>query len=170
MASSSDNTGSAWKAFGGYNFNENFAVEASYVNFGNVTTKATATGDFSTDFINYAPGSLGVKIKGEASAVTLDAVGILKSKWHFDIFGKIGVYNAHSKLSVEATASDPSGSATASDSVSDSNTNIHIGAGTNIWFTSNIGMRLEWELFNKVTIDSSDTNISAYTASLVYHF
>lgn len=170
ISSSSDDTGSAWKLFGGYNFNDNFALEATYVDLGEVTAKSTATGTFNLGGSNTFPGSLGVKVKGESSALTLDAVGKFKPTSYIDLFAKAGLYNAQSKLTVTVTPTDSGGAYPESDSTDDSNTNLHFGLGANGWFTNNLGVRLEWEMLKNVTIAGADVDISVVSASLMYKF
>src|SRR5579864_1294846 len=49
-SASTDDSGSAWKVFGGVQFHPNFAIELAYLDLGEVTAKGHASGDFCDSF------------------------------------------------------------------------------------------------------------------------
>lgn len=173
VSDGSDDSDSAGKLFGGYHFTENFAIEASYVDLGEASARATANGLFLLDDGAggiVTEGSLGNKVTSESQAVTLDAVGLFKVGTMFDVFAKVGLFYADSKLKYSAYADFDIGSASASDSISDKSTNLHYGLGANAWFTENLGIRLEWEQFNDVEVEDAESDISLLSASILYRF
>ena len=58
IAGSTDKEDNAWKAFGGYQFNQNFAVEGGYVDLGKASVNG-ATGSGTTDSNTWHAGVVG---------------------------------------------------------------------------------------------------------------
>jgi OOP family OmpA-OmpF porin len=118
-----DDSDTGFKVFGGYSFNENFAVEVGYVDFGE------ASGDFGGD-------SFDIGISG----LTASAVGRLPVSDMFSLYGKLGFasYDVDVSFNIEGFGSG---------SVSDSDSDIIYGVGGALSF----GMfeaRLEYEALN----------------------
>ena len=90
--SSCDEKDSAWKLFGGYQFNRHFAIEASYFDYGSVSASGQT---FGVPF----------RITGDATAFGLAAVGILPIANHFSLFGKLGLL----RTEVDVTGSGAGG-------------------------------------------------------------
>ena len=116
---SCDDKDTGMKIFGGFKFNPNFGVEASWVDLGEVS-------------VSDPGGSASVEVDGFGVA----AVGMIPINPQFGIFGKLGAYMW-----------DASGGGLASGS-SDDGTDIMVGAGVNWNFTSRFGVRAEWERFD----------------------
>ena len=91
-ATSCDEEDTAWKIFGGYQFNRHLAVELGY----------TDLGEFSAS----APGA---SFTVEATAFEVSAVGMLPLGDKFSVFGRIGMYKADTDAT--ATLGALSGSA-----------------------------------------------------------
>jgi len=121
---SCDDKDTGWKLFGGYKFTPNFAVEGAWIDLGEVSA--------SDGFVT---------VTGEVDGFQIAAVGIFPINPQFGIFGKVGAY----MWDVSATASAPG---FASASASDDGTDIMFGAGVSWNFTSNFGLRAEWERFD----------------------
>ncbi len=117
--SSCDDEDTGLKIFGGYKFNQNFAVEGMWADLGE--TSATGPGGTAT-----------VEVDGFGVA----AVGIIPLNEQFGIFGKVGAYMW-----------DASGGGAAS-GISDDGTDIMFGAGVGWNFTRSFGLRAEWERFD----------------------
>jgi len=124
---SCDDTDTAFRIFGGYNFNKNFGVELGYADLGAVTFTA--------------PG-----VSGEISAKAWDlmAVGTLPLGTNFALYGKLGMYRADS---------DASGTGVISGSGSNSDITYAIGGQYN--FNRNLGIRAEWQQYKKVGTDNT---------------
>lgn len=113
-----DKNGTAFKIFGGYQFNENWALELQYANLG--TYKRT-----------YDFGSLNVKTQ----AVSLSGVGMLPLTTDFSLLGKAGVAMQKGKLSVDG--SNEVGTETKSA--------LLLGVGAEYSLTKNVSIRGEYE-------------------------
>src|SRR5262245_21225466 len=112
---SCDEKDSAWKIFGGYQLNRNFAVELGYAGLG----KSAASGG-------------GVSAEIEASAFDIVAVGFLPFTNDVSAYGKLGFYAADLELTSNIGAS-----------ASESNGGLTFGLGLRYDFTRNIAARLE---------------------------
>ena len=116
---SCDEKDTAFKLFAGYKFNQYFAVEGFYADFGEVSATVNGT-DVDVDYDGYG----------------LSVVGILPATDNFDVFAKLGYYHA------EADASSSVGS------VSSSGSDVTYGIGASYSFTEAFAVRAEWERFN----------------------
>ena len=114
-----DESATAWKVFGGYNFLKYFGVEVSYVDFGSVTDEVA-----------------GVTVEIEAKTYDAFAVG----KIPFPIvepFIKIGYANVDSKATVSGLGS-----------ASDKSWDLAWGAGVGFNFAKKLHVRVEYEQFD----------------------
>ncbi|HWH47918.1 MAG TPA: outer membrane beta-barrel protein [Burkholderiales bacterium] len=116
---SCDDKDTGLKIFGGFKFNPNFGVEASWVDLGEVSASGPG-------------GSASVEVDGFGVA----AVGMIPINPQFGVFGKLGAYMW-----------DATGGGAAS-GASDDGTDIMFGAGVNWNFSSHFGLRAEWERFD----------------------
>ena len=130
--SSCDEKDSAWKFFGGYQFSRNFALEASYFDYGSIAASGQTFG---------VPFS----ISGDATAFGVAAVGMLPLGNQFSLFGKLGLMSTE----VDVTASGIGGAF----SESDSETGLHIGVGAMFDLGRNFSIRAEWERNDEAEID-----------------
>lgn len=140
---SCDDTDTAFRVFGGYNFNKHFGVELGYADLGKVTVSA-----------------VGLNGDVKATAFDLMAVGTLPLSNNFSVYGKLGMYRADSKASGIVGSS------------SDNNTDISYAVGGGYDFNKNLGLRLEWQRYSKVGSDSTggDGDVDVYGISVVYRF
>ena len=157
-AISDDNKGNAFKLFGGYQFNRNFAVEGGYFNLGefgyNATTQPPALA-----------GTLNGKIK--LQGLNLDAVGMLPLSDKFSVFGRLGLQYAQAKDSfsstgVVATPTNPNPSKKA--------LNYKAGVGVQYDFNRSLGMRVEAERYRIDDAINNKGDINMYSLGLVYRF
>ncbi len=143
----------AWKLFGGYQFNENFAVEAGYHDLGTFKGVTSVT----------APAAATVGGKWDAYAGSVSAVGIYPLVKQFSVFGKAGF--AVSRVKVDVPAAAPySASATRLQPL--------IGIGARFDITKAIGVRAEFERFNNVG-DGDKTGqspVNVWSISAQYRF
>ncbi|WP_434656974.1 outer membrane protein [Chromobacterium violaceum] len=98
LSASHSAAGASWELGGGYRFNDHFALEASYADFGKAKTSVAA----HTDDIN---GNVGVSL--EATALRLAAVGILPVTSELELFGKVTLNQMYFNASANASASIP---------------------------------------------------------------
>ncbi len=122
-ATSCDDEDTGFKIFGGYNVNQNLAVEVGYVDLGEIT----------------ASGG-GATVRADIDGFQVAAVGILPLNPQFSVFGKIGLL----LWDVSASASGPGGFA----SVSDDGTDLMFGVGGSWNFLPQLSLRAEWERFD----------------------
>jgi OOP family OmpA-OmpF porin len=136
-----DDTDTAFRIFGGYNFNKNFGAELGYADLGKVTVSA--------------PG-----ISGDIKATAWDimAVGTLPLADKFALYGKLGWYFADSK----ASGSIGGGS--------ESNNDLTYAIGGQYNFNKNLGLRLEWQQYKSVGGDNSNGDVDVMSIGVVYKF
>jgi OOP family OmpA-OmpF porin len=140
---SCDDKDTAYKIFGGYQFNTSFGAELGYVNLG----KATISG---VDPI-VGPVSANIKAKG----FELLAVGTVPLADKFSAYGKLGFFRWD--LDAAVAVSGLSGS------LSENGTDLTYGIGVKYDIAKNIGARLEWQRYkdigNEATIGKTDVDV-----------
>lgn len=157
-SSSVDDTDTGWKLFGGYMFNRNLAVEASYADLGelNIDSRITApfTGNLETTW--------------EAWSLAVSAVGIWPLAYNFDIFGKAGLHYWDAELKATATAGG--GVGTGSDD--DNGTDVLYGIGAAYNLTDQFALRAEWERYTNIGDDNStgESDVDMWSAGVQYSF
>jgi OOP family OmpA-OmpF porin len=130
--SSCDQKDSAFKLFGGYRFNRNFAIEGSYFDYGDVKVSGQT---FGVPFT----------VSGDATAWGAAAVGILPLNERFSVFGKAGL------LITDTSVAGSGIGGTGADDEQD--TGLHIGVGAVFNVTRQFGIRAEWERNDEAEID-----------------
>lgn len=155
---SDDNKGNAFKLFGGYQFNKNFAVEGGYFNLGEFGYTASTVPPV-------AAGTLNGKIK--LQGLNLDAVGMLPLADKFSVFGRFGLQYAQAKdtfsgTGIVATPANPNPSKNA--------LNYKAGVGAQYDFNQSLGMRVEAERYRINDAINNKGDINMYSVGLVYRF
>lgn len=145
-----DKSGKAWKLFAGKQFSRNWAVEAAYTYLGKYSYDATITSAGNADEYGEA----------KPDCWSLSGVGILPLGDSFSLFGKIGVcrWDDHAyaeEAGVPYEANTTGNSAT-------------YGIGAQYDFANGLGIRGEWERFDKVVHDREGSDL--ISASLQYGF
>jgi OOP family OmpA-OmpF porin len=165
----SDDSDTSVKVFGGYQYSPYFAVELGYADLGENTADATADGAFI--FIDgFIIGTGGIKATGESTAYMLDAVGRFNATPWLTLFAKAGVYQADTELTLTFTLADETGAISGSDSIDDSNSGLHFGAGLDFHLTRNIAIRAEWERFDSVELEDAEIDIDNISVAAIYTF
>jgi OOP family OmpA-OmpF porin len=156
-ATAKDERHFGYKAFLGYQFHRNFAVEGGYFNLGRAGFTSTTTpagtlhgdvknnGGFNVDLVGIAP-------LFEDRFALLARVGVQSSKTS-DLF--VGTGSA-AMLRVP----DPS----------KNGTSYKAGLGAEFYFTRNVGVRGEWERYRVSDGMSGHANADAFTLNLLYKF
>jgi len=119
----------AWKIFGGYQFNRNFAGEFGYTDLGKTTLSISGFGSASI-------GARGFELSG---------VGMLPVSQQFSVYGRLGLFHW------DVDFKDGTGLV---GSASASGTDLTYGLGASFSFTKNSALRLEWQKYQ----DVGDTN------------
>lgn len=144
---SCDDKDTAFKIFGGYSFNRNWAAEVGWTDLG----KAKITGPGGQD-----------ELKGSA----FDLTGVFTwpfSNSGFSILGRAGLYTGKLELSGLDTGSKTT-------------TGLTYGVGGGYDINRNIGLRLEWQRFSKMkarndaTGVETDGDVDAFTIGALYRF
>jgi OOP family OmpA-OmpF porin len=148
-----DSHDTAWKLFGGYQFNENFAVEAGYHDLGRFKGVTAVT----------APAASTVSGRWDVYGGSVAAVGIYPVFNRFSVFGKAGL--ALTRLKVDVPTTIP---------FSPSGTRVQplLGVGVRFDATKAIGLRAEFERFNNVGDGdrTGQTPINVWSVSAQYRF
>jgi len=148
---SSERQDTAYKVFGGYQLNKNFAVEAGYFNLGKFT---------------YATSLPGGTLNGryETEGVNLDLVGIMPLSTKWSALARVGLQHAITRDSFGG----PGLPASASNDNSTRVNNMKVGLGLQYAITPSVLVRGEAERFRvrDGIINSGDVNY--YSMSLVF--
>jgi OOP family OmpA-OmpF porin len=139
-----DGKDSGMKFFGGYQFNQNLAVELAYVDLG----KATYSGTFGGSPVT------GGSVK--TSGLNASVVGTLPLNPSFSLFAKAGMF------SWEAKARDVTGGTPFSGKEDGGDLSFGFGGAYNL--TKNFSLRAEWEQFEAID------KISLLSVGVAYKF
>ena len=151
---SCDNKDSAFKLFGGYQFNPHFAVEGGYADLGKVKGSGVTSG-------------VNLDASTKLSAWDVAAVGSWPFASQFSVFGKLGAY--YGTVDSTGTASGAGGSASAA--AKDSNVGFTYGLGARYDFTRNLAARAEWQRYNKMGGDNTGkSDVDVLGLSLLWKF
>jgi OmpA-OmpF porin, OOP family len=145
-AVSRDETQTAYKIYGGYNFNKNFGIEGGYTDFGKAKNV-------------YRVSGTNVNLDYKAQALYVAAVGTLPLSDQFSLFGKLGVTANHAS----ATAS----AAGVSVNASGNKTSALIGVGAAFNVTKNVAVALEYEDYGKT---AEDAKAKMWSLGVRYNF
>jgi OOP family OmpA-OmpF porin len=155
---SDDNKGNAFKLFGGYQFNRNFAVEGGYFNLGEFGYTATTAAPALAATLNGK-----IKLQG----LNLDAVGMLPLGDKFSVFGRVGMQYAQAKDTFTSSGAAPT---PANPNPSKNALNYKVGVGAQYDFNQSLGMRIEAERFRINDAVGNNGDINMYSLGLVYRF
>jgi OOP family OmpA-OmpF porin len=168
VSESKDQKDTAWKMFGGYRFNQNWAAELGYTNLGKFTYgNSAATGSFTETY--------------KTSSWTGAAVGTMPLMNGFSLLGKAGLAYNVAKGSISGSGAFGAGATAFNPTGTKRKTDLLLGVGLNYDFSPQVGMRLEYEDFGKfgtaipTTGASANGNIgrakdSLWSMNLVYRF
>lgn len=141
----------AYKIFGGYQFNRNFAVEAGYFNLGKFSYRsASGTGTLNGTY--------------EVEGLNLDLVGTLPLGERFSAFGRIGAQYANTRDTFSGT-----GTLTPADgSPSKRDTNLKVGVGLQYDITPSMQLRGEAERYRINDAFDNRGDVNVFSLSLVF--
>lgn len=122
----------AFKIYGGYNYTQNFGVEAGYADL----REASISGG-------------GATATSKPRALYVAATGTLPVNEQFSVFGKLGVSANRTKIGARYTGFN--------ESVTDNQTSPFIGVGAAYVLNKNVSLVAEYENFGKVAKDGSDS-------------
>lgn len=138
-----DDSDTAWKIFGGYQFNPNFALEAGYSQIGEFDL--SAAGDVATV---------------DGTALELVGIGIMPVAQRLAVYGKLGIYRG------ETDASSNFGF-----SASETNTDLTYGFGVRFDAARNVALRAEWQRYTDVGGgDIGDSDVDVLSVGVLVRF
>ncbi len=151
---SDDDSDSGYKLFGGYQFNQYFAVEAGYFDLGSYGFTAEAL----------PPGTLTGNI--EVSGFNVDLVGLLPLTERFSLIGRVGANYAEASDNFSSTGliTVPDPNPTARD------TNLKYGVGAQWDFSDRIAARVEAERYRLDDAVGNKGDIDLYSLNLLLRF
>ncbi len=152
IGASTDDSDTGYKLFAGYQFNPNFAVEASYVDFGDFKASGTVNGE---------PANA----KASADGFGFALVGKLPIQGGFSVHGKLGMIAWDGE--VKANATDTNGRRVSA-SQSEDGTDPFYGIGAE-YEVERIIMRAEYERYD-ISESGEDFEIDLISASIGYRF
>ncbi|HEX6295704.1 MAG TPA: outer membrane beta-barrel protein [Burkholderiales bacterium] len=144
-----DGKDGAFKLFGGYQFNPNFALEAAFVDLGDVSYSGSFTGNLGA-----VPVSGG---RIQNSGINLSAVGVVPLGQRFVFFGKVGMFLWYSE------ASDVTGGFAFYSE--EDGADLSVGLGASVALGQRVSLRAEWERF-----DMSNTDVDLVTVGFAFRF
>lgn len=136
-----DGSDTAFKVFGGYAFNDNFAVELAWFDGGNADE-------------DYGAGSIDVELTGLNASV----IGRLPVGEKFALFGRLGFTSYDAEVSARVN-----GETVAFEDGSDED--LSYGVGGELTFGQQFGFRAEYEI-----VDASDAEFNFLSIGGVFHF
>lgn len=123
-----EDSDTSWKLLGGYRFNRYVGVEATYVDWGEVTASVNT----------------GARVAAEQQSYGLAAVGTIPLGERFELFGKAGFLQTEQQT--RRITPSPS-------TVDRDETELHYGLGVKYAFTRNWVVRGEWENTDKLKVE-----------------
>ena len=151
---SSDNRDTAYKLFGGYQFNKNIALEGGYFDLGkfgfaaNTTPSGTLTGE--------------IKLRG----LNLDVVGTLPITERFSVLGRIGANYAQASDSFRETGALGVGNP----NPSTRETHLKLGWGLQYALTDSLTVRAEMERYQVHDAMGNKGDVDLVSLGLIYRF
>jgi OOP family OmpA-OmpF porin len=149
-----DDRDTGYKIFGGYKFNNNFALEGGYFDLGKFGFTATTV----------PAGTLNGNIK--LRGINLDAVGFLPITEKFSAFGRAGLNYAQARDTFTGTGSV----SVTNPNPSKRDTNYKVGLGLQYAFTDSLAMRAEVERYRIDDAVGNKGDIDLVSVGLVYGF
>ena len=150
-----DDRETAFKVFGGYKFNKNFALEGTYFELGKFSFRSTTSPAGTLD------GSINLR------GVSLDAVGIVPFKNKFSGFGRIGLHYTSTR---DEFRSSGAVSTPTDNFANKKDLNLKVGLGLQYDFTESVGLRGEWERYRVNDAVGNLGDINMYSLGLVVKF
>ena len=149
-----DEKSPAYKLFGGYQINRNFALEAGYFDLGK----------FSFTSTTLPAGTLSGQIK--LQGINLDLVGTLPVSEHLSVLGRVGVQAARARDRFSGTGAV----GVANPSPSQRAANYKLGAGLQYEFSPSFWMRGEAERYRVNDAVGNRGDVNMVSVSLVFPF
>ena len=108
-----------WKIYAGYDFNDNFAVEGSYINSGEAEDEV-----------------FGEQVEVTLTAFTVSAIGLMPVSDTVSLFGKLGFYSGEEEVTVQGSSLD------------DDDDGMTVGAGVRFATSDNFVIRGDFDWYD----------------------
>ena len=152
-SSSTDNTSTGGKLFGGYQITPNIAVEGGYFDLGRFNfSGVTSGGSYSGDT--------------RARGLNLDLVGTLPLTDRLSVLGRVGAAYAQTRDNFSSTGFAPA----ITRDRSRNDTNVKFGLGLQYAFTEALSLRAEIERYRISDPIRSRNNVDMASVGLIYRF
>jgi opacity protein-like surface antigen len=150
-----------WKVYLGYEWNPRIAVE-----FGGTSMGTTTVG---YDFMDPTFNSLGsVVMDYNLSAIYIDAVGNFPLGQQWKLLGRVGASVSRTRVEF---ASDTIAFVISSNDSTETDTQLHFGAGVQYDFTPNVALRVEYERWLLPDpLSSDEVEVGSLGASIQMRF
>lgn len=135
------------KLFGGFQFTAHWGIEASYVDFGQITLSEAQNG---------TPG-----FRAEVRGFTLSGMGILPLSKKLDFFARAGLFRWEVELARFGTL--------ATQTLKRDGTDFTFGIGFAFLLTQAVQLRLEWEQFTNIG-DQNTSDIDLFSGGMLLFF
>ena len=143
---SCDDSDTAWRILGGYQFTPNVALELGYTNLG----EAKASG----------PGGT---VKAEATAIELVALGILPLADRFALYAKAGLYRGETEFRANTVL--------ITGNETESNTDLTFGFGARFDITPRVALRAEWQRYTDMGGgDFGESDVDVISVGALFRF
>lgn len=114
-----DDSTTAWKIFGGYQFHPNFAAEVAYLDFGEAS-------DTVED----------VRVEADIDGFSVSVVGVTPAQSNLQVFGKVGYFDGEADVSALGL------------SVDDDDSGLALGAGVKANISDAFNIRIEFDYYD----------------------
>lgn len=167
-----DDNDVGYKIFGGYSFNDYFAIEAFYADFGKVHEDVTATINV-TDGTDTLVGTASLGARLDTTGYGFDFLASYPVSRQFSLFAKLGYifYKVDANLTLGFSGTQNGVPATLNDAtgVDDDGSDVSYGVGGDYYFNDNMAVRLDWQRY-KVKAFDTDLDTDMVAASFIYRF
>ena len=173
-------TDTTYSLFIGYQIVPWLAVEASWMDLGNETIKATGRYDYGLHpSLDPDYGLYSANAKFESSGWAVSALPMLPIGESWNLFGRLGYYMGDNKVAASFAAQDyytlgntPVGTPyEAKDHVTDNSGSFLWGAGVSYTWNQRVSMRVEYDNVADVAeTGGHKTDVERFTLGLVYRF
>ena len=163
MTSSLDDSDSGFGFFAGYRFNTHLAVEAGYLDLGNVAYRVNARGN-----VTGIPTDARLNVDTETSGMTAAALGIWPLSYRWEVYGRVGAL--FSSNDFRAFYDDVEQSPRRAE-FSENDVDLLAGLGTSFNFLEIYDLRLEFQrIFDAgdKTTGEADLDLISVGVSVVF--
>ncbi|MBB6095746.1 opacity protein-like surface antigen [Povalibacter uvarum] len=156
-ATSFDTEDSGFSFLGGYRLFDHFAIEGGYVDLGEVSFRDDSSG-MDVSVTPAVPANWNQSARSQITGLTLSALAILPLSYRSEIYARGGIVFSTRELGVRVS----DGQNSASDSISESDTDWVVGVGGGFTFAEIYTLRLEYQRY----LDAGDGGIGYYDVQM----